>query len=267
MPEGDTLHRAARHLRRALVGHPLTEAQAGSIDVSSLIGRTPGAVEAHGKNLLIRVQNQVLHTHLRMTGSWHIYRPGEPWQKPARQAVLQLGNAVRIAVCFDAPVVRLLSAARAARDRQLSGLGPDLLAPEPDYDEMRRRLLLSPERPLGEALLDQRLVAGIGNVYKSELCFRLALDPFLPVGHIGAERLLGALQLGRRMMKENLQTFRRTTRIHPIGSDRYWVYGRAGKPCSRCGGVVAMRRQGDAGRSTYFCSSCQVRSRLLAPPR
>lgn len=262
MPEGDTIFRAARHLRRALVGQEVVRFEAPSLGArgQALLGRRAHDVESRGKNLLFHFEGDlVLYTHMKMTGSWHLYLHDEPWRKSARGLVARIDTPDRVAVCFNAPVVELMSSARALRHPTLSSLGPDLLALEPDLEEMRRRLRALEGVPLGEALLDQRAVAGIGNVYKSEVCFLLGLNPFAPVGRLTDEALDRLLRESRRLMLENLDTFRRTTRHagarEPGG--RLWVYGRRGARCHRCGGLVSVRRQGDAGRTTYFCARCQ----------
>ncbi|MEL6184713.1 MAG: DNA-formamidopyrimidine glycosylase family protein [Myxococcota bacterium] len=269
MPEGDTIFRAARHLRRALVGAPVTRCElrpprrggqrldiGRGLRTADLAGRCIVDVESRGKNLLIHFEDDlVLYSHMKMTGSWHIYRPGEPWRKSPRWLSVRIDNSSFVAVAFNVPIVELMTAARLRRHPLLARLGPDLLAARPHYDEMLRRLLARPETPLGEALLDQQILAGIGNVYKSELCFLLELNHFAPVGGFSKVELRELLESAGRLMRENLGSFRRTTRHHE--GARHWVYGRAGEPCGRCAGPIEMRRQGDQGRSTYFCPSCQ----------
>ena len=262
MPEGDTIYRAARRLRRALLGEPIIDCQAQVLEASarSMVGCAIAEVESRGKNLLIYLDpGPVLYTHMKMTGSWHLYRPGERWRKPPGRASVAIYTRPFVAVCFNAPVVELMDRARVDRHPTLSQLGPDLLARAPNYGEMMRRLRQSPARPLGEVLLDQRLVAGIGNVYKSEVCFRMGVDPFAEIGRVADEVLYELLRTARRAMRENLDTFRRQTR-HAADGERYWVYGRKGRPCRRpgCHGEIQVRRQGDAGRTTYFCPACQT---------
>lgn len=261
MPEGDTIFRAARHLRKALVGRVIERFEAADPQIRARAEDIPGQrtveVESRGKNLLIHFEGGlVLYTHMMMTGSWHIYRQGEQWQKKPSQAVLHLVCPPFDVVCFSAPVVELLSAARVERHPTLSKLGPDLLSDAPRYEEMKRRLRARDDMPLGRALLDQRALAGIGNVYKSELCFIFRLDPFAPVSAVPDETLDPLLKKARRLLMLNLDTPRRITRARPK-PDRYWVYGRLGEPCHECETPVRMRRQGDAGRSTYFCPRCQ----------
>lgn len=203
---------------------------------------------------------------MKMTGSWHVYRHGEGWRKNPRAARVRMDNEAFVTVCFSAPVVELMTRARALRHPTLSTLGPDLLAARPDLPEMLRRLRARDDRPLGEALLDQRALAGIGNVYKSELCFLLGHDPFAPVRSLDDDALETLLRHARRIMTENLDTFRRTTRHAPGKGSRHWVYGRLAEPCHRCREPIQMRRQGDAGRSTYFCPRCQKATRGRSRP-
>ncbi len=260
MPEGDTIHRTARTLRQVLVDRPLVVARGSrrsGLDARALVGRTPVAVEARGKHLLIELDDgRYLHSHMGMTGSWHVYRPGERWLKPGRLADLVLENRRWQAICFTPPVLALLTERGLARHRTLAQLGPDLLSPRFDAGAAARRFFVDPDRPLGEALLDQRLACGIGNVYKSEGLFLAGLDPFGPVRQLAGEGLASLLRDIQGQMLRNMDGYPRTTRRGTDG-DRTWVYGRAGEPCHRCGTTIVMRRQGDLGRSTYFCPRCQ----------
>ncbi|HJL16273.1 MAG TPA: DNA-formamidopyrimidine glycosylase family protein [Sandaracinaceae bacterium LLY-WYZ-13_1] len=258
MPEGDTIHRAARTLEKAIGGRRVTAWRSNdpALDrVDDLVGRTVAAVEARGKNLLVRFDDgRTLHTHQRMEGSWHVYRPGEAWRKPARGAVAVIETDAWVAVCFHAPVCDLLAPGRVPR--AVRRLGPDLLAPRADLDEALRRMRAHPTMPVGVAVMRQHLVAGIGNVYKSETLFLERASPFTPVAELSDEALRGILRRARRLMKQNLRGFPRTTRRR-FGRERLWVYGRAGERCYTCGEAIRMRRQGDDGRSTYFCPRCQ----------
>ena len=259
MPEGDTIHRAARTLDRVLAGKTLAAVESPIVEIASagLEGARISKVEARGKNLLVLFEDgRTLHTHMRMTGSWHVYRPGERWQRPRRQARVVLATDDFVTVCFDAPVVRLLGRGRAERDAALSTLGPDLLGPDFDAAEARRRLRLLDRVPIGEAVLSQSAVAGIGNVYKSEILFLCRVDPFAPIAAFPDSVLDRVLDTARRLMRETMQTGVRATRPS-LSRERTWVYGRSGKPCRRCGTRIRMRRQGEAGRSTYWCPSCQ----------
>lgn len=261
MPEGDTIFRTATVLRQALVGRTVTAARAQARpgmrrvpDLSRLEGRTVERVEARGKNLLISVEGGLtLRTHLRMGGSWHRYAAGEAWRRPANQASAVIETAQQVAVCFNAPVVELLDERALARHAPITGLGPDLLATTFDTDAALARLRERDATQLGEALLDQRAVAGIGNVYKSELAFLAGRDPFAPVSTLDDDAIRALLADARRLLRTNVRGGARSTR--PGGG--LWVYGRAARPCRRCGTPIRVRRQGDLGRLTYWCPRCQ----------
>lgn len=219
-----------------------------------MVGATVSDVEARGKHLLMRFEDgRTLHSHMMMSGSWHIYRPGERWRKSGRvDAMLETDEWV--AVCFDAPICELFAPGK--EPELVRRLGPDLLAPRPDYDEAVRRLRAS-ELPLGVAVMTQSLVSGIGNVYKSEVLFLERLDPFAPVSEIAPEALRAALKCAARLMRQNLGGGHMRTTRRRFGGSRLWVYGRSGETCFECRTPVRMRRQGDQGRSTYYCASCQ----------
>jgi endonuclease VIII len=260
MPEGDTIFRAARTLAKVLNGRILrsVESPLEAIASAGLAGRRVERVEARGKNLLVAFDDgRVLHTHMRMTGSWHVYRHGERWQRPRRQARVVLATEDFVTVCFDAPVVRLLTAAELSRDALLSGLGPDILAPDFDRVGARARLKGLGGVAVGEAVMRQSAVAGIGNVYKSEALFLCGVDPFVPVGQFSDRTLDLLLEKARTLMRGNLRGGARETRPS-LTRERTWVYGRGGRPCRRCGTSIQMRRQGPDARSTYWCVACQA---------
>jgi endonuclease-8 len=255
VPEGDTLFRTATTLHAALAGRALTEVRAAVPQVAygALQGLVVTRVVAHGKHLYIHfADGRALRTHLRMTGSFHVYRPGERWQKPARLVRYVLANAEYEVVCFAAPDIELLRAGEA--EEHTSRLGPDVLAPEFDVAEAARRLTALGSLSIAEALLAQRAVAGLGNVYKSELLFVRRTSPFAPVAELAPERLLALLTTARKLMLVNRDGGRRRTRG---GAEPLWVYGRAGAPCLVCGDAIVMQRQGADARSTYFCRRCQ----------
>jgi endonuclease-8 len=265
MPEGDTIFRTAVVLRRALVGGVVRRAVAqpgpGLVrvpDLSVLVGAGVASVEARGKHLLIGFSGgRWLRTHMRMRGSWHRYRPGEPWRLPVRRAVCVLETDAAVAVCFDAPVVELLTDAELARHAGLRSLGPDLLASEPDVEEAVRRLRERAAVPLGEALLDQRAAAGIGNAIKSEALFMERLDPWAPVRAFSDAQLRGALGRASALLAANTGGGRRVTTGSRSPGESLWVYRRTGRPCRRCGTLIRSRRQGEQARTTYWCPSCQ----------
>jgi endonuclease-8 len=273
MPEGDTIFRAARTLARALTGKVVTRfetayAHLATVDADQPVaGRTVEEVRAVGKHLLMRFsgpgERLVLRTHMRMNGSWHIYRPGERWQRPRQAMRVLVETADFVAVAFDVPVAVLETEAALERDQQVTRLGPDLLGPTFDDDEALRRLRAAPERAIGEALIDQSAVAGAGNVYKSETLFLCGISPFTPVADLPDERLRALLATARRLLGLNVKetapggivTYFGLRRAKP--EDGRWVYGRAGRPCRRCGTAIILRRQGLDARLSYSCPRCQ----------
>jgi endonuclease-8 len=266
MPEGDTIHRAATRLRAVLAGQAIERAGSRWLGaaVASLIGRTVSTVEARGKHLLMPFDDgRVLHSHMGMTGSWHIYRPGEAWQKPAHRAAISLQCELVCVVCFTPKVLELLTAAALRRHDYLASLGPDLLAGLPTSSEVLARFRQCNNLPIGQVVLNQTVVSGIGNVYKSEVLFHLRLHPQTLVGALSDEQLLELTALARNLMEKNLDGRPRTTR-HALGGSRYWVYGRSGEPCYRCGTTIKLIRQGDAGRTTYFCPACQIAAEVYS---
>jgi endonuclease-8 len=250
--EGDTILRAARRIEAAL-GAGTVEASAPSprgraARIERLDGRAFERAGAHGKHLLLHFGELVLHSHLGMSGSWHTYRPGEPWRKPIGAAWAVLSAERAEAVQFGGPTLRLLRAESVHRDPVLARLGPDILATDFDAERIAHSLASVPERSLGDALLDQHLVAGIGNIFKSEACFAAHLDPWQRVGDLPHEQLRHVAQAAHDLMQEAVDDGRQ---------DRA-VYKRAGRPCPRCGTPIRSRGQGDANRTTYWCPSCQA---------
>jgi endonuclease-8 len=269
VPEGDTLYRTAAGLRPYLIGRTVTAARTGGPgpvpQVARIVGHEITAVEALGKNLLIRFDNGLeIRTHLRMNGSWHRYRPGERWRRPPARARLVLEVPGAVAVCFDAPVVELLEQRAEALHPALGRLGPDLLGDDFDAGEALRRLR-DPTRAgmnIAEALLDQRALAGIGNVYKSELLWIERVSPFASVADVDDRTLERLVAGARRLLLLNAAAAhgpeRVTTMGDPSAAGPLYVYGRTGRPCRRCGGPIASRRQGtDLPRTTYWCPTCQ----------
>ncbi|MFD0317645.1 Fpg/Nei family DNA glycosylase [Streptomyces flavalbus] len=261
MPEGDTVWQAAKRLHDALAGKTLTRSdlRVPRFATADLTGRTVLDVTPRGKHLLTRVQGGLtLHSHLRMDGAWKVYAPGQRWSGgPAHQIRAILGTADRTAVGYRLPVLELLRTTD--EDRAVGHLGPDLLGPDWDPDRALANLLRDPGRPLGEALLDQRNLAGIGNVYKSELCFLLGVTPWLPVGGLPADRAARLAPLAKKLLEANRERpIRTTTGTGRRGQDLF-VYGRAPRPCLRCGTPVRVADQGDGSRQrpTYWCPTCQ----------
>lgn len=268
MPEGDTLHRTARTLQQALAGdlvkdfHTEVESVRRMAAARPLAGRQVEQVEARGKHLLVHFSASgegplILHTHLRMTGSWHLYRHGEPWRKPQRRAVAVLTTAAWVAPCFSAPVVELLTPWQLDRHPQISRLGPDAIRADFDLEASLALLLEDPAEQIGTALMRQRSLAGVGNVFKSEILFLEKIDPFRRAGSLGPEKLRSILAQAARLLALNRAGSARRTRFGLQQAERLWVYGRSGRPCRLCGSPIRMRRQGMARRSTYYCPVCQ----------
>jgi endonuclease-8 len=260
VPEGDTLAKTALRLRPALAGHALTRFEAPALrGPAPALGTEITGVEARGKHLLIHFADGLtLRTHLRMTGSWHVYREHERWRKPAYLARAVVGaDSGWLGVCFQAPVVETYHRATAVPDA-LAVLGPDLCRPESLTDAVldqvvaRSERLGDPDATLGEALLDQRIAAGIGNVYKSEACYACGLDPTAPLSAIAPADRRRLWATAARQLQANLG--RPERRTHPAGLA---VYGRAGRPCYRCGRPIQVARHGPLARVTYWCAGCQ----------
>ena len=268
MPEGDTIFRAATTLRKALAGKAVTafrsDAPAAVARASALVGRRVASVEPYGKHLLMRFAlagepDLVLHTHLQMDGSWHIYRPGEPWRRGASRARAVIETADFVAPCFDAPTVELLTDRELARHPWMRALGPDAMADDFDEGDALMRLRAFADAPIGVAIMDQRAFAGVGNVYKSEVLFGRRVSPFTPVRALSDETLRGLIEEARTQLRANRTgAWPRTTRPGARRGEELWVYDRAGKACRVCGALVTLTRQGDAGRATYYCPACQV---------
>jgi endonuclease-8 len=336
MPEGDTIFRAARTLHRALAGRVVTRfesvypALTRVADDHPVIGRQIEGVTSRGKHLLMTFSGGlILHTHMRMNGSWHIYRPGERWQRPARDMRVVVGTDDFVAVGFNVPVAALLTPQQLARHPELRALGPDLLtvdapgtrtpgtrtpgtrapgtralgtrapstkapstkapstkapstkapstkapstkAPSTDHvtpstREALRRMRAHDRQAIADVLLNQRVVAGIGNVLKSEILFVAGFHPFRSVASLSDAELLRAIEVSRQLLEANVMTSaqtlspsigRRTTRrLNP--NEKLWVYSRGGQPCRRCGARIESRKTGLDARLTYWCPQCQT---------
>ena len=258
MPEGDTVYLAGTRLRRALAGQTLTrsEFRVPRYATTDLTGRVIEDVVIRGKHLLFRIEGGVtLHTHFQMDGSWHLYRPGEKWRGPDHQIRVLLETPEWTAVGFRMPVVELLPTSE--EGTIVGHLGPDPLNdPEWDEAEVLRRLRADPDRSIAEALLDQRVMAGLGNVYKSETCFLRGVHPETKVGAVEDPEAL--VRLGARMLRANKTTGNQITTGIDRPGRRHWVYGRGGEPCRRCRTRIE-RSGGGIGeeRVTYWCPSCQ----------
>jgi endonuclease-8 len=256
VPEGDTILSAARRVGAALIGKPIvaieTPQPRHAMDrwPERLDGRAVRGVDARGKHLFIRFEGELtLHSHLRMTGQWGVYGRGERWRRSPRRAWLVIRTEQHEVVEFDGPVLELMTDARTRFDRRLAALGPDLLAD--DFDERRFLALLRADdqsRGVGEALLDQRNLAGVGNVWKAEGCFLAGIDPWRRLRDLSDGEAVSVLHELRPLMQASADGRR----------GRRWVYDRAGLPCRRCQTPIRARGQGDDNRTSYWCPECQA---------
>ena len=285
MPEGDTIHSAARRVGAALVGQQILTIETlhprFRLDrwPQRLEGRAVRTVEAHGKHLFIRFEGELtIHSHLRMTGAWGVYERGRRWHRARRRAWLVVRTAGHEVVQFDGPVLELMTDSRSRFDPLLAGLGPDVLAAELDERALLTRMREDDQtRALGDALLDQRNVAGLGNIWKSEGCFLAGLDPWRPLARVSDEEALAVPRAVRPHMRQSVEHGGRVETYVPEPEQRHqrrehgaagaprsrgrggrtWVYGRGGLPCRACGTLVRERGQGDDNRNTYWCPRCQ----------
>ncbi len=274
MPEGDTIFRAARTLHRALAGHPITKFESvfpklNRIDADHPVcGRTVERVEAQGKWLLMHLSGGlILLTHMLMSGSWHIYRSGEKWRMPRHAMRVMLATKQFAAVAFNLQIAEFHTADSLRNRAGFSRLGPSLLAEGFDEIQATTRLMENPELEVGDALLKQAIVSGIGNVFKSEICFACAVHPFRKVASLTSPEAKHLMATARKFLRANVTDtsgnqivtytgMRRTTsRSNPQG--RLWVYKRAGEPCRRCGTAIQSRKQGLDARTTFWCPQCQ----------
>jgi endonuclease-8 len=274
MPEGDTIFRSARTLHRALAGKVITRFDTGLAPLASvddntpIAGRTIESVESRGKWLIVHFTGDLmLVTHMLMSGSWHIYRTGERWRMPRSKMRVVITTADFEAVAFNVPIAEFHTARSLERSTMVPKLGPDLLQQDFSAADARARLLAHAEDDIADALLNQRVMAGLGNVYKSEVCFACQINPFRKVATLTEREIECILDTSRKFLSANVAdgasgnivTYsgpRRTT--HAANrTDRLWVYGRQGKECRRCGATILMRKQGVGARSTYWCPDCQ----------
>ena len=273
MPEGDTIFRAAQTLHRALTGHVVVRFESvfpalTRVHVDApLTGRTIERVESVGKHVLMHFSGgDVLRTHMRMNGSWHIYRPGERWQRPHRDMRIVVATAAFEAVGFNIPVAEFIRQNRISKHRELGRLGPDLLSDGFEPAEAIRRFRERGSTPIADALLNQRVLAGVGNVYKCEVLFLCGVNPFLTVDRLDDGQLASIVETAQKLLRANVSLrlapmttyggLRRTTGRDDPGA-RLWVYGRARLPCRKCGTAIHVKKQGIDARLTYWCPTCQ----------
>jgi len=278
MPEGDTIYRTARTLQKVLGGKVVTAFETGLAklaavnDESPIVGRTVERVEARGKWCLIFFSGDlILVTHMLMSGSWHIYKAGEKWWQPRSRMRVVITCGDYQAVAFNVPIAEFHTARSLERSSQVPKLGPDVLSEgfsvEHGVQALRERAASHPEDEVGVVLLNQRVMAGLGNVYKSEVAFAARVNPFRAMRTITEREMEALVEVARKYMtanvaegtSEQMVTYtgpRRTTRAMDHGA-RMWVYRRQGEECRRCGAAIMMRKQGVQVRSTYWCPSCQ----------
>ena len=258
MPEGDTIHYHANRIRPVLEGHVPDEIRTPHRRFERdrwpdrLDGRAVRRVEARGKHLMLRFEGGLtIHSHLRMTGSWGVYPLGSQWRRHPRRAWLVLRRGDREVVQFDGPVLELMTDSRTRLDQRIAGLGPDVASPEPfdDTAYLRRLREDDPTRPIGDALLDQHVVAGMGTVWRSEACWRAAVDPWRTTATVTDDEALDLVRKVRASMQ--------TSATDGFQNRHQQVYNRAGKPCTRCGTAVRGGTQGDNNRPLYWCPGCQ----------
>ena len=275
MPEGDTIFRTARTLGRALGGSAITAFQstyphlARFHDDTPLVGQTVASVEPRGKWLLIHFSGGgVLATHMLMNGSWHIYRPGERWQQPLANMRIVLETAAFVAVGFKVPVAKMMWGRDVERVLRIPAAAIDVLSPEFDAGEVERRVRSCAGEEIADVLLHQEVMAGVGNEFKSEICFVVGVNPFTKVGALREDEVKALIAASRRLVKANvledsgdgMVTYggrhRRTTHATDP-RERVWVYGRNGEGCRRCGEMIRRRIQGPDARVTFWCQRCQ----------
>lgn len=258
MPEGDTIHSAARRVGAALVGREIVSIETPQprhrLDrwPERLAGRAVRSVDAYGKHLFVRFEGDLtLHSHLRMGGLWSVHEHGRRWRRSPRRAWLVIRTPEHEVVQFDGPVLELMTEARTRSDQRLAGLGPDILGASFDEDAFLRRLREDDQtRGLGDALLDQRNVAGIGNIWKAESCFHARVDPWRRLAEVSDEEALRVAREARARMRASVDG--------PGYLRSPAVYERSGRPCPRCGALIRARGQGDDNRTTYWCPGCQA---------
>lgn len=275
MPEGDTIFRAARTLHRALAGKAVTDFQTVLPKLSRvhedypITGRTIESVQSSGKWISMHFSGDlVLLTHTLMNGSWHIYRPGERWQRKREDMRIVIATEDFVAVGFNVPVAEFHSEKSLAERSGISRIGPDILSGEFSSADAISALRSQPDMGIGEALLRQSLIAGLGNVYKSEVCFACGVNPFRRVATLSDSELECLVKISRKFLLANVTDasgphmvtytgFRRTTG-RANAADRLWVYGRAGQPCRRCSTPIQRKKQASDARVTFWCPQCQT---------
>lgn len=272
MAEGDTIYRTAQALQAALAGRSVTAFESALPAVArrakseAVVGQRIAGVDANGKHLLLRFEGGVtLHTHLGMRGSWHLYRTSSRWRKPRTTARIVITADDVVAVCFAPMLAALLTPAELRRNLRLTRLGPDALRDGFDPAEAVSRLRARDDLEIGVAIVDQKALAGIGNVYKSEVLFLCGVNPFARVEALADATLLRVVETAAAQLERSAaRAERRTT--SELAPGTLFVYGRGGEPCRRCGETVRRAYQGLMRRSTYWCPRCQPAEVEPQPP-
>lgn len=275
MPEGDTIFRTARSMGRALIGKAITGFRSNYPlltrfhDDTPITGQTVDRVESRGKWLLIHFSGgATLVTHMLMNGSWHLYRAGERWRKPARDMRIVLENRDYQAVAFTVPVAKIYTAQALAREKRIPPSGSDVLSDDFDPAAASIRIRRHANEEIGDVLLHQQVLAGVGNVFKSEICFVESVNPFCLAGSLSDEKIATIIRTAQRLVAENvledsgntIVTYRgqqRRTTHTSSPQESLWVYGRSGSACRRCGDPIRRRLQGPDARVTFWCQTCQ----------
>ena len=274
MPEGDTIFRAARTLNKALSGQVITGFETvlpklARVDFDSgVVGRTVESVSSKGKWILMNFSGDLtLLSHMLMSGSWHIYRPGEAWQRPRHDMRIVLKTERIWAVAFNVPIAEFHNADSLRHRQGFKSLGSDVLGADFDEGQAAADLRVNGDMTVGEALLKQSIIAGLGNVFKSEVCFACRVNPFRKVSSLSSEELICLMRTAAKFLRANVTdgagdqivtyTGMRRTTGRTNREERLWVYGRRGEPCRQCGTPIESRKQGEDARTTFWCPACQ----------
>jgi len=274
VPEGDTIFRSAVVLRRVLADQVVTGFHIDAPKVSAavrsdeIVGSRVARVESNGKHLFIHFDTPheaVLHTHMKMSGAWHVYRPGERWWEPEKEARVVIRTANVVAPCFHPPIVELLTEKELGLHRVVSGLGPDIIRDEFDLDKAVRRLRANEDRDIATALLDQHVISGIGNVFKVEALFLGRTSPWAQVRDLDDAKLRELVKHARRLIRLNRDGRPRRTHFGLNAGERMWVDERAGLPCHVCGTMVEAGWHPDEVRKSWYCPKCQGVATVAKP--
>ena len=275
MPEGDTIHRTAVVLRRVLAGKVVTGFDVDHPKITTMargeeiVGSTVTKVESNGKHLFIHFgtpKEAVLHTHMKMSGTWHIYRPDERWWEPVSEARVVIRTEQVVAVCFHPPICELLTAGELGLHPIVGALGPDIIRDEFDVEEALRRLRAKQDRDVATALLDQKVISGIGNAFKVDALFLAKTSPWALVSDLDDAKLREIVAIARKLMRRNRDGGPRRTRFGLDRAESVWVMERGGLPCHVCGTIVEQGwHRGEDVRKSWYCPKCQSVDRNKLP--